>query len=301
MATTPLQELEGAERSYERVRAEMDALEEADLSALNVDVVSASSVAQGVAERLTAYRDRMAKLPEFDLRSVDNLVDYAKAAWFVHITNLPVQGNAEAISLKDLTEEVTGLRARLMMWAVPLVGSGFFEEAAIARIREGGGAKDAASDVVALVGLYRASWDSVKGICGVREEDLLQGSRFGPELFARLSRRDFPTLGASEGMLRVRRAWTLLDRAYMQCRRALAYLCAEDQDVNELLPSLRRNWGGIGRPHPPETKPETTQPETPAEGTTTPTATPGTIPPASGSRSVEGAPVINAGAPFAKP
>ncbi len=295
--TTPLQELEGAEDSYKRVRAELEALSVDELSVLNVDVVSASAVAQGVADRVRSHRDRIAKLPEFDLRNVDNLVDYARAAWFVYITNLPVQAAEDTLSMNELTSEVANLRSKLMMWAGPLVGSGFFEEAAVARIKEGAGAKDVPSDVVALVGLYRSRWEEIKGICGVTEEDLERGSRIGPELFARLSRRDFPNLGTtSDGMLRVKRAWTLLDRAYTQCRRAVAYLRAEEGDVDTLLPSLRRNAGVPSRP----SAPTPVTPGAPAETPVT-SANPGSTPPASGSRSVDGAPVINAGAPFAKP
>lgn len=295
---TPLQELEGAEQSYERVRAEMEALNVNELSPMNVDVVSASSIAQGVAERAMSFRERMAKLPEFEVRNVDRLLDYAKAAWFVYVTNLPVQ---ESTSTNELTQEVANLRGKLLMWAAPLVGAGIFEQAAIDRIKEGTGAKDAPSDLVALVGLYRSRWDDVKGICAVTDEDLQRGSRIGPELFARLSRRDFSNLGAaSDGSLRVRRAWTLLDRAYTQCRRAVAFLRAAEDDVDTLLPSLRRNMGPATRSSA-ATKPEAGDPVAPAGGSTsTSTSTPtGTVVPPSGSRSIETGPLINGGAPFA--
>jgi hypothetical protein len=237
--TTPLQELETAERSYHRVRAELEALSASELSPLNVDVVNAASVALDVAERVRSFREQMSRLPGFDLRHVDHLVDYARAAWFAAMTNVPAETSATQ-STDEVALEVAALRAKLLMWATPLVGSGYFEEAAVARLKENSGLLHWPSDLVALLALFRARWDEVKGICGVTEADLERGSRIGPELLVRLSRREDPSQSAaSAGALRVQRAWTLLHRAYGQCSRAVWYLRGED--VSSLLPSLQRS------------------------------------------------------------
>jgi hypothetical protein len=183
----------------------------------------------------------MTKLPEFEIRQIDSLVDYAKAAWYLYVTNLPVPEPADAA---NLIEEVAKLRAKLLMWAAPLVFAGKFEESAIARIKEGSGNKDAPSDLVALVGLYRSRWEEVKSMCGVTEEDLTRGAQIGPAVFALISRREAKAVTSTpEGSLRVRRAWTLLDRAYNQCRRALQFLRAEEGDADLIAPSLRKNSG----------------------------------------------------------
>jgi hypothetical protein len=62
-AALPLQDLEAAELAYSRVQPELDALPLTELASINVE-----------------HRDRIAKLPEFEIRYVDSLVDYAKAA-----------------------------------------------------------------------------------------------------------------------------------------------------------------------------------------------------------------------------
>lgn len=241
MTAIPSQDLEDAEVAYNRVKAEIDALSLDELAPPNVDIVGATSIALGVAERIVSHRDRLAKLPEFEVRYVDNLVDYAKATWYAHITNLPT---AEPTDAADLIAEVTELRSKLLMWAVPLVGAGKFEEAAIAKIREGSGYKDTSSDVVALVNLYRSKWDEVKNICGVTEQDLARGAEIGPAVFTLISRREYKlAASASGGSLRVRRAWTLLDRAYNQCRRGLRFIRFDEDDTDLLAPSLRRNAG----------------------------------------------------------
>lgn len=266
---TVLQDLEDAQKAYERVRPELEALTVDELAMMNVDLVSATSIALGVAERIVAHRERMAKLPEFEVGYVDRLVDYAKAAWFVYVTNLPAPEPAEA---GQLLNEVVELRAKLLMWATPLVGAGKLDPAAIARIKEGSGNKDAAGDLVALVGLYRAKWEDVKSICGVTEQDLTRGAEIGPAVFAMISRREFQTSSLSDATLRVRRAWTLLDRAYSQCRRALSFLRFDEEDADTLAPSLRRNQGG--RPPTTDRPPTPSTPVIEAQPPVSPPASP---------------------------
>jgi hypothetical protein len=244
----PLDNLEEAEAAYNRIRPELDALSESELTPINVDLVSATSIALGVAERITGHRERMAKLPEFDIRHVDNLVDYAKGAWYAYVTNLPV---ADPRDLTEYLTEVSSLRSKMLMWAAPLVGAGKFDESAVAKIKDGSGHKDSASDLVALVGLYRSKWEEVKNMCGVTEQELGRAAQIAPAVFSLLSRREFQTNVVSDGSLRVRRAWTLLDRAYNHCRRALSFLRFEEGDADTLAPSLRRNAG----PRQPPTEP----------------------------------------------
>jgi hypothetical protein len=80
-----------------------------------------------------------------------------------------------------------------------------------------------------------------------------------------VSKREFQTTSVSEGTLRVRRAWTLLDRAYTQCRRALGFLRFEDGDADTLAPSLRRNSGPRSTPTRDLAPASTPSSATPAE------------------------------------
>jgi hypothetical protein len=239
--SSPLQDLESAEQAYNRVKAELEALHVDELAPINVDIVSATSIALGVAERILAHRDRMAKLPEFEIKHVDNLVDYAKAAWYAYVTNLPAPDPQD---LNLYLAEVATLRSKFLMWAAPLVGAGKFDDVAVAKIKDGSGHKDTASDLVALVGLYRSKWDEIKNMCGVTDEELTRAAEIAPAVFGLVSRREFQTSAVlSDGSLRVRRAWTLLDRAYSNCRRGLSFLRYEEGDADTLAPSLRRNAG----------------------------------------------------------
>ncbi|MFO0553777.1 MAG: hypothetical protein U0271_35665 [Polyangiaceae bacterium] len=41
----------------------------------------------------------------------------------------------------------------------------------------------------------------------------------------------------------VRRAWTLLDRAYTECRHTITFLRRREGDADDIAPSMRRNLG----------------------------------------------------------
>jgi hypothetical protein len=283
MATsTDFRDLEDAARALKRVETVVDAVKIEDITPMNLDLVSAASIVLGNVERILTYRERMVRLAEFDVSNADNLTDYALAAWYLYVTNLPV---ADIADYEELLAEVVTLRAKLLMWAGPLVGSGLFEQGAIDKIKEGSGNKDAASDVVALVGLYRSRWDSVKAICGVTEEDLERGALIAPAVFGMISRKENRVAASQSDLtLRVRRAWTVLDRAYAQCQRALEFLVFDREEVARIAPSLRRN-----------SSVRVTVAGSTASPATTPATTPGTpIAAATGASAIGGA-----GGPFA--
>ncbi len=260
---SPLRDFASAEQAFARNSKAMDQLAVGDLATVNVDLVSAASIVLGVSERVLAFRSQIASLPDFDITHVDRLVDYALGAWYCAVTNLPTPASTD---LAALTREAQTLRAKLLMWAAPLAGSGYFEEAAVARIREGSGTKDTASDLIALVGLYRGSWASVKSIVGVTDKDLARASELGLLVFALVSKRENQApANTADGSIQVRRAFTLLDRAYSQCRRAIQYFRFAHGDADLFAPSLRRNAGPGRResaePNPPD---EPTPPAAPA-------------------------------------
>jgi hypothetical protein len=246
-----LQDLEDAKAAFIRVQFEIEAQDPNNLTPYNVDILSATSTAIGVAPQLSEYRDRAAKLPDFDIRCFDGLVDFAKAAWYLHVTNLPPVEPPDAAQVQ---QEMTALRAKLLMWAQPLAASGKFSQAAVDAIRQGSGMKDAASDLVSLVTLYRSVWDQVRTMCGVTEQDLLRAAVIGPAVFSMVSRSEnAPGPSLTDVALKVRQAWSLLDRAYQQCRRAVTWFRFLEGDADTIAPSLRRNAGRRAAADKPDT------------------------------------------------
>jgi hypothetical protein len=250
----PGDNLEEAEAAYKRVAPEALALTELQLSAHNVDIVAASSVILGVAHRVVTFREAIAaEFATFDIRNVDCLVDRAKAAWYVAITTSPA-AEPEVRELEPLLGECAALRERFLAWAAGLVHAKHFEQAAIDAIKRGAGKKDLAGDVVALASLYRRKWADIRGMCGVTEADLDRAARIGADVFASVARceqRSASNEAERSRRLHVRRFWTLADRSYRQCRRAILYLRYDEGDGESIAPSLRRNSGPRRRTSPP--------------------------------------------------
>jgi hypothetical protein len=126
--STPLKGIEDAEAAFKRVEPDALALSEEQFSSVNLDIVGATSIILGVLDRVLPFRERIAKLPEFDIRSVDCLEDRAKAAWYAYVVNLP---EPEPKDFQPLFEECKTLRATLLAWAEPLVFAGQFEKTSI--------------------------------------------------------------------------------------------------------------------------------------------------------------------------
>ena len=79
-----LKDIASAEQAYLRVHSDVESMSAADVGPMNVDVVTATSTVPGVADRIVPYHDQMAQLPDFDVKYVDNLVNYALAAWYTY-------------------------------------------------------------------------------------------------------------------------------------------------------------------------------------------------------------------------
>lgn len=236
-----IKDLQNAFLSYDKVRPQIEAQDPSNLSAHNVDIADAASIAMGAEAVIVTFRDDLVKLPNTHASNIDNLRHYALAAWYLQATNLPTPDPAEA---SDAIEEVAKLREKYLMWAVPLAFSGIFSEDAISQIRERTGAKDRASDLVALAHLFDENWPKIEKMCGITRQDIQRASELGAAVFAMLSRRDNPLLTqVPQQSLRVKQAWTLLDRAYDECRRGLTYLRWHHGDVDLIAPNLRRNPG----------------------------------------------------------
>jgi len=114
------------EESYERVKAELEALEPEGLPPVNLDVQVAVSTILGALPEIRALRERMVKeLPAFDIASFDKLEDYAQAlafaqAKFQFATQPP--GDFDVVS-----SEAAKLREKLLANAQALALSGLFD------------------------------------------------------------------------------------------------------------------------------------------------------------------------------
>lgn len=229
---------EEAAFAFARVGREMAELDGDKLAAINVDIPRAVVTALGALPALLALRPRIvAELPKFPIASLDKLHTYALAAWYAHLLSLPPAPPENAH--KGLVDKAAALRSDLLVAAEALTHRNLLDSKHVAQIRSGKGHIDMASDLVALATLFTNNWADVTGKTAVTLEEIERAAALGPELLIALGvREQAPERSPSQIADQRRRAFTLLVRAYDDCRRAASYLRWSEGDAAKLAPSL---------------------------------------------------------------
>jgi hypothetical protein len=259
----PVQESDAAEfaAGFQRVEAEIRAVEERDLVPINVDVQSAVATVLGALPGIRALRDTFARLFGFDLARFDKLRDYTLALGHAHgmyrAAATPTDG------FTALAESVMNLRDILEADAVALAKRKILDQAQVTKLTGGAGYKNIAFEVVGLVGLIREHWDAINGRSALQKDELEQAGKLAQQLVIAIGVKEQApaVLNAATGTRQ--RAFTLFTNAYDDVRRAVTYLHWGDDKVNEIAPSFFAGRGGRGTPDDP-TPPNTGTPATAA-------------------------------------
>lgn len=233
-----------AAKAFASVAQECADLPPSELSPINVDIPRAVAIAIGAVPHVATLRDRAAKLPDFDVACIDKLGTYALAAWYTHLMALP---EVVPSRLAALLEEAKPLREDALLAAELLARKGFFDKKAIAAIRAGQGNLDTANDLVALAAVFAAGWPRVENRTTVVWAEVERASTLGPEILIALGERNQPGVqlpDATNPAERRVRAYTLFARAYDQCRRAAAFLRWDQNDADDIAPSLQTGRAG---------------------------------------------------------
>jgi hypothetical protein len=230
--------LDIARAAFQTMRPRYLALATSDLVAVNTDVPAAVSIVLGALPHLRALRSQIVEeLPKFPVHYLDELETIALAAWFAHLRTLPANDRPDAVA--TLLAEATPLRKGLLVAAVALADRGLLSQATVDQIQSGQGHLDTANDLVALAALFHEAWPRVQGKTAVTEEEIARAASLGPQLIAALGMRDNPLPGANEDLADLRvRAFSLLVRAYDECRHASRYLRRHEPDPDALTPSI---------------------------------------------------------------
>ncbi|WP_437895979.1 hypothetical protein [Sorangium sp. So ce124] len=239
-----------AAEAFAQIEPELERVEK--VVPINVDIPRAVAVAVGAVPHLKALRARFVdELPRFPIEALDKLMSYALGAWYAHLLALPAGPGQDG--LKPLLDEASALRADLLVAAEALAHKGYVDADRVAEIRSGNGHLDTANDLVALGALFGEAWDAVKNRTTVEWADVERASKLGPELLVALGARNqpgLPTPRAADPADRRARAFTLLVRAYDQCRRGVTYLRWAEGDHDAIAPSLFASRGGARRAGP---------------------------------------------------
>lgn len=201
-----------------------------------IDAGYASTTALGIAHRLQPYRARLAALPEFEIRHLDRLEDYANALRFVH--NTLVFRAQRVRELPELADEGLALRKSLMAYAELLVIEEVFDEPRVALLRPGTGYRDLMADLEGLVILYREQPEVTATGFPISDAKVDRAEAIAIEMAHQLGIDKDADLSHAALIDARSRVATLLLRAQSQLRRAMAYLRYDEGDAVQLVPSL---------------------------------------------------------------
>jgi hypothetical protein len=235
-----------------------------DLVTINIDLPSAIATAVGALPRIMGFRAQAAALPGFDASAFDQLETYTFATGVAH--SLYMSASAQPAQLIALNEQAMTLRTTLYADAVALSTRGLISGDRIAEFKANIGYKNLAFDLLALSGLLRQSWSSIAGKTAITTADLDQADLLCDQLMDAVGTREQAPVVATEASMQRQRHFTLFVKAYDQVRRAISYLRWDEDDLEQIAPSLYIAGRASGRKKTDSPDP------TPAPGPTPPTS-----------------------------
>ncbi len=240
--------------AYERRLTEIQAVPESALVPVRIDIAAAVTTILGVMSAVTALRDKLAKLPDFDIERVDALPDYAMAACEADsLYFIAIEPPAELVTLN---EQAVALRDTLRTDAMTLAKHGLIDPARFASFTGRVGYRNVAFELMAWANLLGEYWQRIQARTALVEADLQKAKALAEELVAAIGRKEqSPEAVAATALVR-RQAFTLMVNAYEQVRHAVAFIEWQRGNAEPIIPSL---YAGRGRhPKPAVPSPEPT-------------------------------------------
>lgn len=249
--TAPAEEPAGFCAAFEQTAAARAALAPGDLLRINLDIPSVVATVLGALPKLRALREDIQKrFVGFDLAQFDAIERYACALSYAHAAVLAASAPTE--DLPALARRAIQLRELLTSDASALVRRGLLEGKRLSDLKRRPGYLAIAYDLGVLVRVLRARWSDIASKSAIQPSDLDEADR----LYERLSHAHGARSRASENITSAAddrvRAFTLLVRAYDQARRAAVFVRWEEEDADDLVPSL---WAGRGGRRATKAKP----------------------------------------------
>jgi hypothetical protein len=231
--------LEGGQigESYEQLLEEIQALPDAELVHINLDVPTAVTTALGALPEIRALRPQIkAELKSVDLARLDKLEAYALALFKAH--TLYVTASRPVEPMAELVEEATQVRDMLYSDAMALVYRGFLDGEQLRGVKTGPGHRPLALDLMAVSAIMRASWSELKAKTAVQPAELSRAEELAQRLLNAIGQRDGATASVAESASIRQRAFALFVRAYDEVRRAVIFLRWHEGDAETIVPSL---------------------------------------------------------------
>lgn len=230
-----------AAKSYHKLEAAILALPAGEVGRVTANVGQAASTALGALPNLRKLKKDFRAVfcdAEALLQRLDNLEDYALAAFYANARALPTSGDAQT---KELLERGRTIRKKLLTIAEALVSFEVLDAVLVKNIRRGQGPRDTVQDLVALAALFNTHWERVKDSVPFDLAFVQEAASVGSSLLQALGMGLVPPVKQVQALdwpaLRAR-AFRLLVREYEPLRRAVIYLRWEKGDANAFAPAL---------------------------------------------------------------
>ncbi len=223
--------------AYERALPAAQALPLTELIPINVDIPTAVTTAIGKFAQIASLRDAIAAAtPTFDLTNIDQLETYTLATAHAHAMYLSASAPPEA--LLKLTADATVLRDTLYSDAVALANRGLISGARLGDFKAAIGYKNVAFDLLGLAVLLRQAWPQIEGKTALTLAELDNAELIGEQVVNAVGTREQAPVITAEVTLIRQRLFTLFAKAWDQVRRAVTYLRWNEEDFDDIVPSL---------------------------------------------------------------
>jgi hypothetical protein len=242
-AANPATETRGFAPALSRVQQEIEAMTEAELVPINIDIASAAATVLGALPEIERELTQIAGLPRVDHALVRKLGDYAGALMYTHGVFRAAAGPADNVA--EIAEKTIEIRDQLLADATALGKRGFLDMERVDKLRSGLAYKQVATDVTGLVSLLREHWPTISNRTALTVEDLNAADVVAEEMIVAIGLKEQAPAVAGAAALTRQKAFTLFSRAYDETRRALEFLYYHSPGrADEIAPSLYQGRGG---------------------------------------------------------
>jgi hypothetical protein len=252
--------------AFDATTRDREAVEDEDLSTINIDIGAAVQMALATVPRVEPLRDEMAPLP-LKHTLIGKLESYARAAGHAH--GVYAVASAPPEELSALYDDAVKRRATLRSDVQNLVNHGLVPVDSLEGIHGETGYRNVGYDLIGLVAILRNAEARVRNRTATLPEERDKAEFVASQLLDVVARRDGNSTVPAGIALDRQRAFTLLLRAYDETRRAVTFL-RWGAEADKLAPSLYTSRTSRRRAAAQESEPSTPEVQPPPSADTSP-------------------------------
>lgn len=234
---TDSQEVNPLYEAYVRWKPAYDALpKEALLQSLNVDITNVVTMVRGSVKRIMALKAQcIEELPKADASVFDVLE--SQALGLSYAQGRHQSAKRPSLPLPDLSARGAQTHDILSTGIAFAIKRGLLSPQMTRDLRGPVGYKNLASDLVALVALYRDNDAQLAGRTGVTKEDVDEAESLAYQLLGAIGEREHQSVTVAETSDARQRAFTLFMTTLDRVRRIVHYLRWHEGDADQIAPS----------------------------------------------------------------